>query len=165
MSVTSNTSDQLFLLDNREDLTEHVETMLSKADRSVYIFSRKLNPLFFNHSHIADKLSALARKSHRSDIKILIESPQYIVEENHRILHLSHRLMSKIKLQKIVVEPQDDYEFMIVDNDKLWLQHKEESYTGFANYDARPEVKRFNIVFNDLWKNSEEDVRLRRLSL
>ncbi len=165
MSSISQTSDDLYLLDTQEDMAEHIIKALKQANHRIYIFSRRLNPLFFNNEQVVEALSTTARRSHRSDIKILVENPQKIVEVNHKILKLAQRLPSKITLQKITTEPQDDYEFVIIDTDKIWLQHKEDSYTGFANYDARPEVKRFDVVFNDLWKNSQEDARLRRLSL
>ncbi len=165
MSSISQTSDKLYLLDTQEDMTEHLIKALKQASNRIYIFSRRLNPLFFNHEEIVEALSSTARRSHRSDIKILVERPQIVVEVNHKVLKLAQRLPSKIGIQKITAEPQDDYEFVIIDDNKIWLQHKEDTYTGFANYDARPEVKRFEVVFNDLWKNSQEDARLRRLSL
>lgn len=165
MSSISSTSDDLYLLDNQGDIAEHLIQALNKAHHRIYIFSRHLNPIFFNNERVLDALSTTARRSHRSDIRILVERPQAVVEVHHKLLKLSQRLPSKIAIQKITVEPQDDYEFVIIDNDIVWLQHQEDIYTGFTNYDARPEVKRFEVVFNDLWKNSIEDVRLRRLSL
>jgi hypothetical protein len=165
MSSQSSTSKDLFLLDKPEELAEHLIKALDKANYRIYIFSRRLNPLFFNHERVLDTISTTARHSRRADIRILVERPQTIVDVNHKLLKLSQRLPSKIAIQKITTEPPDDYEFVIIDNDKIWLQHKEDIYTGFTNYDARPEVKRFEVVFNDLWKNSQEDARLRRLSL
>jgi phosphatidylserine/phosphatidylglycerophosphate/cardiolipin synthase-like enzyme len=165
MSLRPLASNDLYLLDKQGDIAEHLIKVLNKANHRIYIFSRRLNPLFFNNESVADALSKTARSSRRSDIRILVERPQSIAEVNHKILKLSQRLPSKIAIQKITVEPQDDYEFVIIDNDKIWLQHQEDIYTGFTNYNARPEVKRFEVVFNDLWKNSTEDVRLRRLSL
>jgi phosphatidylserine/phosphatidylglycerophosphate/cardiolipin synthase-like enzyme len=165
MSSQSPTSDDLYLLDKQEDLAEHLIKALNKANYRIYIFSRCLNPIFFNNDSVLEALSITARRSRRSDIRILVEHPQAVVEVNHKILNLSQRLPSKIAIQRITTEPQDDYEFVIIDNDKIWLQHKQDTYTGFTNYAARPEVKRFEVVFNDLWKNSLEDPRLRRLSL
>lgn len=165
MASTSDTSDKLFLLDQKEDFHHYLLALLEKGARDVAIFSRKLNPLFFDHDDINDTLSKISRASRNASIRIAIQDPQAIVDANHKLLKLCHRLSSKIKIQKIIIEPQDPYEFVIVDDDKLWLQHSEKQYTGFANFDARPEVKRFLITFNDLWKNSEEDVRLRNLVL
>lgn len=163
MSSTSNTSDQLFLLDNREDLLEHLIKVLSQGRRDIAIFSRSLNSALFNQDEVISSLSSIARLSRQANIRIVIENPQAIIDAKHKLLPLCHRLTSKIKIQRITIEPQDDYEFVIVDTDKLWLQHAEGKYSGFANYAARPEVKRFLTVFNDLWKHSEEDSRLRNL--
>jgi hypothetical protein len=146
MSSISTTSDQLFLLDNKEDLQEHLIKLLEKGKHDVAIFSRSLNPSV-------------------SSVRIIIERPQTVVESRHTLLTLSHRLSSKIKIQKLLIEPQNPYEFVIVDNDKLWLQDQEESNTGFTNYAARPEAKRFLSLFNDYWRYSEEDIGLRSLAL
>lgn len=165
MSSISPTSDQLFLLDNKDDLKNHLIKLLEQGKHDVAIFSRSLNPFLFNHQAIRDVLSEIARSTSVASIRILVEHPQNIVESRHTLLTLSHRLNSKIKIQKIIIEPQEPYEFVVIDNDKVWLQHSEDSNTGFANYDARPEAKRFLTLFNDYWKNSEEDVRLRKLLL
>ncbi len=165
MSRQSDTSDSLFLLDTIDDMRSHLLGMLQKGKQNVVIFSRYLNPLLFNHQDISDALSAIARTHPHAEIRLLVEHPQTIVEDNHLLLLFSQRLPSKIKIQRLISPSTEDSEFMIVDDDKLWLQHKQESYTGFANYDARPEAKRFMGLFNELWRNSEEDVRLRRLSL
>ena len=165
MSSQSSSSKDLYLLDKPEDMAEHLIKALNKAKHRIYIFSRRLNPFLFNNEGVLDALSTTARRSRRADIRILVERPQAVVEVNHKLLKLSQRLPSKIAIREITADPQDDYEFVIVDNDKIWLQHKEDIYTGFTNYDARSEVKRFEVVFNDLWKTSREDARLRRLSL
>lgn len=165
MATQSNASDQLFLLDTREDLQEHLLNMLKKGRKDIAIFSHKLDPVLFNNDSISAAISGVARSSHASKVRIAIEQPQVLVESSHQILSLAQRLVSKISIQKVTIEPQDSYQFVIVDRDKLWLQHSEEHFTGFANYDARPEVKRFLAIFNELWKYSEEDSRLRVLSL
>lgn len=163
MSSVSSTSDTLFLLDNKTDLQDHLVNMLQQGRKDVAIFSHSLDPTLFNDEALNSAISTIARSSPSSCIRIAIEEPQALVDANHKLLTLSQRLVSKIKIQKITVEPQDPYQFMIVDQDKLWLQHSKDSFTGFANYDARPEVKRFISIFNDLWKNSESDARLRKL--
>ncbi|MFT6389566.1 MAG: hypothetical protein ACJAUP_002959 [Cellvibrionaceae bacterium] len=165
MSSISTTSDQLFLLDNKEDLQEHLIKLLEKGKHDVAIFSRSLNPALFNHQAVRDALSTIARRASVSSVRIIIERPQTVVESRHTLLTLSHRLSSKIKIQKLLIEPQNPYEFVIVDNDKLWLQDQEESNTGFTNYAARPEAKRFLSLFNDYWRYSEEDIGLRSLAL
>jgi hypothetical protein len=165
MSTLSPTSDQLHILENLDDLREHLIAILGKGKLEVSIFSRQLNPRLFNHEEIANTLSRIARSHPLSQVKILIEQPQAIIDANHQLMYLHRRLPSKTSMQKLMIKPQDDYAFVIVDKDKLWLQHKEDDYTGFANYQAAPEVKRFSTLFNDLWKNSEVDNGLRQLTL
>ena len=139
--------------------------MLSGNCQNVCLFSRKLDPKVFNHSDISEALSAIARKSRLPTIQILIDDPKALIDNNHKLLNLYRRLPSKISIQRITIEPETDYEFMIVDQDKLWLQHNEGIYTGFANYNAKLEAKKFKELFHELWKNSQSDTRLRQLYL
>jgi hypothetical protein len=165
MAKNSEVSDKLFILESVEDLQDYLFKILKQARRDCYIFSRKLNPTLFNHDRIYDVLSNIARSSSQAQIKILIEDHQSLIDCKHKILHLSKRLPSKLSMQIIKMEPTNDYEFVIADKDKLWLQHAEDSLTGFANFDAKPEVKRFSLDFDELWKNSEEHPDLRQLNL
>jgi hypothetical protein len=165
MPKKSSTSEELFILETLEDLQHYLLKIVQQTRRDCLIFSRKLNPKLFNHENIHDAFSKLARSSNLAQIKILVADPTALVECNHQLLQLSQRLPSKIRIQKIQFEPEKDYEFIIADKDKLWLQHSEDTYTGFANFDAKPEVKRFTTEFNDLWKNSDESPYLRQLNL
>ena len=124
-----------------------------------------LNPIIFNHIDFIDALSRLARRSRLPEIRIIICDARALIDNNHRILPLSHRLTSKIKLRKLTIDPIDEKEFILIDYDKLWLQHKPEEMLGFANYAAAAEVKNLQVVFEDLWKNSVEDPSLRQLLL
>ncbi|MEO0443396.1 MAG: hypothetical protein AAFZ92_06595 [Pseudomonadota bacterium] len=165
MARQSETSEQLWLLDKQSDLKEHLHNIVLSGQQKVFIFSRELNGLLFNHQQLSQSISRIARASRFSEVKIVIEKPHALVESNHHLLKLAQRLPSKIAIKKLLIDPQDDYAFVIVDDDKLWLQHREDSNTGFANYDAKPEVKRFKTVFDGLWRNSQEDSQLRKLAL
>ncbi len=165
MSPQSTTDKNLYLLEDPESLQEHLVNMARKARKDIAIFSHSLEPMLFNNEALTSAISTTARRSRNSSIRIIIEEPKVLVDTNHRILTLSQRLVSAISIKKLMIEPQDGYQFMIVDNDKLWLQHNLENFSGFANYAARPEAKRFMTIFNDLWKNSEENARLRQLIL
>jgi len=58
---------------------------------------------------------------------------------------------------------------MIVDDNKLWLQHNENETTGansgFVNFSARVEVKKCMDKFRQWWRYSESDIRLKQLNL
>jgi len=121
MATQSKTSDQLFLLDTQEDLQKHLLGILEKGRKDIAIFSHKLDPVLFNHDAISSAISCVARSSQASTVRIAIEQAEALVEVNHKILTLAQRLVSKISIQKITIEPQDSYQFVIVDQDKLWL--------------------------------------------
>ena len=163
--MPSSTQQSLFILDSAEEMQRHIQQLLEQGKHKVAIFSRTLNPLLFNHIAIVDAVSAIARSSPNAEVSILVQQPQVVAETNHLLLDLYRRLPSKIQCRKVIIEPQDDSEFMLVDDDKLWLQHKVGIYTGFANYDDRPQVKQYREKLSTLWLHSEEDARLRSIIL
>lgn len=165
MSSISSVSDQLHLLDNNEDLRLHASQLISAGQRDMRLFSRKLNPAFFNRTTFVDTLSLVVRQSRLFCAKIIICEPKIIVEDNHKLLKLSHRLTSKIHIRRLTIEPEQEAEFMIVDRDKLWLQHKEYEHTGFADYDTPARAKQMTTLFEEYWKQSVADPALQQMVL
>jgi len=163
MSYISSSSEQLHILDCAADLQQHAIDMVDNGLKHVGIFSQQLNPVIFDNNQFVDALSKLARHSRASEIRIIVSDARSLIDNNHKVLALSHRLTSKISIRKLMIDPPDDKEFMLVDYDKLWLQHKPEEMLGFANYAAAAEVKSLQDKFEDLWKNSVDDSTLRQL--
>lgn len=169
MARQSESSDNLSLLDTLEDHQSYIVKLLRQGRHTVFIYSADLNALLFEQAEVIENLSRIARNGATSDIRIIIEDPQMLVDSNTKLLNLARRLPSKIKIQKLTIDPPDNTAFMLVDDDKIWLLHDHQiiagENTGFANFDAKPEVKNTRGIFKDLWRYSEEDVRLRQLSL
>ena len=169
MPRPASSSEHLYLLDTLDDHQTAILKLLSEGQNNVFIFSRDLNSLLFNHAEVVDEISRIARRTPSSDVRLLIQNPQVVVEADHKLLRLAQRLSSRITIQKLTIDPPNNQSFMVIDDDKLWLQHDENiitgENTGFMNTKARAEAKSFTQTFKDLWRYSESDVRLRRLSL
>ncbi|MGH1486306.1 MAG: hypothetical protein ACRBCI_08790 [Cellvibrionaceae bacterium] len=165
MSKLLQKDQTLHSVDNLTDSKKHITHILKLGKQEVSLFSRNLNPQLFNNQNIIDYISLIARQSHLVDIRILIEDPQAIIDSNHQLLKLIQRLPSKIKIQRILIKPPESFEFMIVDNNKLWLQHQYTAYNGIIYYNSPSNAKKHKEIFNTLWKQSEECTKLRRLLL
>lgn len=158
-------SESLFILEDAEGMQQHLVNLIQQGRSTICIFSSNLDPFLLNTESARLAFSTLVRNHRRAEVRFLVEDPQAIVDANHQLMHLYRRLPSKIFMRKLIIDPPESYQFMTVDDDKIWLQHKASEYIGFANYDARPEVKRFSSLFKDMWKHSEESPQLRRLTI
>ena len=169
MAKQSETDSNLYLLDSLEDYQSKILDLLEQGKYTVKIFSRELNHLLFDSTQVVEAVSAIARRSPASDVRLLITQPQSLVDQNHKLLTLARRLPSKIKIQKLTIDTTDNKAFMIVDDNKVWLQHDEEviagENTGFVNINAKAEAKQLSQEFSELWRYSEDDVRLRKLTI
>jgi|GEM_PF-3702346 len=169
MATQSTLSDHLFLLDTLEDHQDHIVQLLNKGQYSVLLMSEELNPHLFEQTEVIESLSRIARNGAVTDVRLIIKNPQAMVDNNPKLLNLARRLPSKISIQTLTIDPPDNKAFMLVDENSMWLQHDHQiisgENTGFANSDARAEVKQYKERFKELWRYSQSDVRLRTLSL
>jgi len=169
MVTQSTLSDHLFLLDTLEDHQDFIVKLLSQGRHQVLLMSAELNPLLFEQTEVIESFSRIARNGAVADIRLIINKPQSLVDNNPKLLNLARRLPSKITIQTLKIDPPDNKAFMLVDENSMWLQHDHHiisgENTGFANSDARAEVKQYKERFKQLWRYSQSDVRLRALSL
>lgn len=166
MAEISTVSDQLFILDSFEDVLQHTLQMTNQAQCQLRLLSAHLDVLLYDNQDFTDALSALARKSRYTDIRIIVKDMGPLVEQSHRLLRLSTRLPSKITIRHLSIEPENnDMTILLIDDDKILYRSDEREYKGFANYDAGPEVKNFAETFARLWQHSDEDPQLRKLNL
>ncbi|GAB1265230.1 DUF7931 domain-containing protein [Aurantivibrio infirmus] len=163
--TVSPTDDNLILLDGLDSYSKHANKILGDARREIVILSNKLDFSLYDQSSIAEHITQVIRNDRNAKVKILIKDIRPLVERGHQLLNLARRLSSKVKLRKLLIEPENDsHAYLIADNSRLLYQHDDEEHVGFVNYKARPEAKKLLREFTYLWEqHSDEDPSLRSL--
>ena len=101
MSKQSETSAQLFLLEDHADFQDYAIKLATQARRNIAILSRDLDASVFGSEAFVDAISELARDSRDTEIKILVKNTRHLVEIGHKLVKLSQRLSSKIRSWKL----------------------------------------------------------------
>ncbi len=166
--MQNQTSSSLYLLEGQRELQEHSLAVARTGRRELFLYSRQLNPGLYHRTEFVQALSDFARSSRISRARILVADANSLVEQHHLLLPLIQRLPSKLEIQVLSQESLDEQlqaGFLIADRDGPFYQHDEAGASGFANYQAGPEIKPLRETFQRHWHQSSRHPYLRRLSL
>ncbi len=165
--IPSEADNNLIILSGLDAFTKHSIQLVEQANRHVYILSQHLDFPLYDNPDFESALSTLARNDRNAEVRILVKNIRPLLERNHSLLELARRLPSKIKVRRLLIEPENDERaYLIGDRSLLLYKHDDSEYSGFANYDAGPEVLKIMEEFDYLWqRQSAEDAELRILSL
>lgn len=141
-------------------------SLVQSATRYVAIQSPELDHAVFDSAALVDAMSALARSSRQTQIRILVCDTRRIVSRGHRLLELSRRLPSAIHIRKLDEHPSWNGETLVLrDRNGFLLKPADSGHRAFYEEDARAATQRHLEQFQDLWRLSQPDPNLRALSL
>ncbi|MEZ5573240.1 MAG: hypothetical protein R3E64_14640 [Halioglobus sp.] len=140
--------------------------LCQSATRYICILSPQLDHAAFDHSDLVDALSALARRSRQTQVRILINDSRLLVTRGHRLLQLARRLPSTIQLRKLKEHPNWNNETVVIrDRDGVLFKPGGSDHDAFYEPDSRASTHRHLELFEELWRFSEEDIELRSLAI
>jgi predicted GNAT family N-acyltransferase len=88
------------------------------ARRHIRIYSALLDPMVFDNEELASAMTALVRRGRFSDIRIIINDARPMATRGHRLMSLSRRLSSTIKIRVIEEHPQlPEATYLVREND------------------------------------------------
>jgi hypothetical protein len=153
-------------LDSRIEVVDAVRDLARQARRSLHIYTRDLEPRVYDNREFLDAVTALATSSPHVQIRILLQNPERIVKEGHRLIELSRRLTSYIEIRT----PHPDYKeynqaFLIADETGVLRRPHADRYEGALNYNDTLQARELVKFFTEVWEKSETDPQLRRLHI
>lgn len=144
-----------------------IQTLAAKGRFSLDILTEQLTPFIYANSDLVAAISALARRSRRSTVRILVKDTKPLGGAMHGLVQLSQRLPSRMAIRGLREMPKDPYMgYFLVDKEALVYFNQESAYTGFSNASARAEARNLLIEFDHLWEHySFADPNLRALQI
>jgi predicted GNAT family N-acyltransferase len=140
--------------------------LASSAHRQLRIYSPQLDKDVFDSPQMESAISAMARESRYSEIRILISDCKPMVKQGHRLLSLSRRLSSAISIHVLAEHPElPNNSFVIRDNNGILYKPNDSDRVGFYEPDSPSSAQRFIDLFDALWNRSKPDPELRQLGL
>ena len=140
--------------------------LCSSASRYICILSPALDHEAFDNAPLVDAISALARRSRQTQVRILISDPRKLVGTGHRLLLLARRLSSTVHIQRLAEHPDWNGETIVIrDRDGVLYKPGGSNHEAFYEPNSRASTQRHLELFEELWRHSAQDTELRSLSL
>jgi len=153
-------------IDYPSPFDHYVVELCRSASRYVCIMSPQLDHAAFDNEALADALSALARDSRQTQVRILVNDSRPLVDRGHRLLQLARRLPSSVHLRKLPEHPDWKGETVVIkDRDGVLYQPGDGENNAFCEPGSRASTKRHLELFDELWRFGVEDPDLRSMRL
>ncbi len=157
---------QHILLDDAQSFNEQATKLITKAQRKIRIFSNELDPQIYDNEEFYRLMFDFARAHPYAEIHLLIKNPKSLVQSSHRLLHLYHRLPSRIQMKSLHQSINTIHsEFLLIDQKSILYNQDPSRYTGYVVYHAPLEAVELADSFDTMWERSEADPEFRRLPL
>jgi predicted GNAT family N-acyltransferase len=154
-------------LSGPHDSLQALQILMAGGRNSVDILSDQLTPVLYSDEAVIAGLTAIALRSPRSRVRILVKDPRPLQANRHDLVQLARRLPSRISLRVFRPELEQPAEsHVIVDREALLCFKSEASFAGYSRRSARAEAQRLLEDFERLWEHySCNDPNLRQLHI
>ena len=140
--------------------------LCSDARRYIRILSPDLDHEVFDNEALCTAISALARRSRHTEVRILVQDTRALAQRGHRLLELARRIPSLVHIQVLAEHPEINNDTMVIrDMDGLLFKPGDSEHQGIHEADSRAITTAYVEQFDDLWERSVPDAELRRLGL
>lgn len=145
---------------------EWATALAAQASREICILSPDLDHRVFDDRDLVDALSALARRSRQSRVRILVSNYRPMIQRGHRLLALARRLPSSILLQQLDEHPDWKGETLVIkDRSGVLYKPADADKAAFCEPDSRARTERHLELFNELWRHSAPHIEFRSVPL
>ncbi len=163
-------SETLLKLGSLEDFARAEQMLIQQTRRELFILTPDFEAERYNDREFADALSAFARRSRNSDVRILLGDPAIAIRWGHQIVRLSQRLPSKLRIRQLNQEDFDtsaeqQQAWIVADSIGLLRRDGREGYKGMLSAKAIPHAQRARDRFMEMWERSREIADFRNLDL
>ena len=158
--------DSFFSVAYPHPFDERVVELCQSAARHLYILSPNLDPAVFDSSELSEAMSALARDSRQTEIRLLVHDIRALATRGHRLLSLARRMPSSLHMRKIADHPLWKGQTLVLrDRNGVLYKPGDADHDAFYQPDSRAYAEQYLEQFEELWRFSEEDPNLRSLSV
>lgn len=160
-------SRETLALDGRDAMKDASLALLVQARRKVRIFSHQLAGWCYNRPEVEEAIKQLGVRTPNPSCFILLQDNAKVIEEGHRLLHLSRRLTSKIQIQRPLRQDHRDHyqNFILVDDSGVLLQPIHTRPKASICFHNPVLVRELAAFFEAVWGESEPDSQLRELHI
>lgn len=143
---------------------EASHALISRARRSIEIYTHELDPRVYDRPACIAALKAFVLHHPSARVRILIRNPHRPLKTGHRLLGLARQLSSYIGMRVI----PEDYKtltdaFLIVDRRGILHLPEADRYEGRCRFNHPRQARDLHRRFTEVWHHSTEVADFRRL--
>lgn len=152
-------------LEGQATLKASLCELISQSRHQLYILAYDLDPLIYSNDDFNQQLSALARRSKRPNIRLLLHNANRLLSHPHRVLPLLQRLSSLIEVRQLNEQYKNQWQsYIITDQPAMLYQATYERYDAIVGNDPR-KIAEMRKQFEQMWQHSGIATTLRRQML
>ncbi|MBL1294112.1 MAG: hypothetical protein COB61_009590 [Thiotrichales bacterium] len=160
--MTDNDKSEQSVIEGRQAMSSAIATLTAESRNQLYVLANDLDPLIYSNDAFAEQLSALARRSRRPDIRILLHQPSRLLSYQHRALPLMQRLSSLIDVRQLHEQYRNLWQsYLINDQPMMLYQATYERYDATLSSDTKA-INEERKQFEKMWQYSNTATQLRR---
>jgi len=149
-----------------EAIRERCLALAELARRELLIFTRDLDPLYYDQQPFLDAVQRLALEVPRPSVRVLVMEPRPAVADGHRLIELARRLTSRIEMRRVGEDDRDRVDaFLVADGRGYCWRQFADRHQGQAEADAPQRARLLAVEFERMWERAVVDTELRRLHL
>lgn len=161
-----NTISDVQIVQQQNAFIDAAVVLLQQASRTVRIRSALLDPSLFDSLVFNEALSAFARKSRFSEVMILIDYPNIILQRGGPTLNLARRLSDKITFRHYFDAADEQRDSLILtDQQGILVKPASSDSTGYFSLTDKVASKELNEQFLRDWQLSPLARELRQLAI
>ena len=154
------------VIDGRQQAVAACLELLEQAKREISFFAPSLDRHLFDNEAALAVISAFARDSRFSKVRLLMHSSRDAISQSHRLLPLAQRLSSHIAVHECAKEDQDQlYLCLLVDDNAALYCSDPLRYQGYIAKTDRAQNLQLRQQFDAMWARSHPDPQSRRLHI
>lgn len=139
--------------------------ILANTRTTLKVLSRELDNTIYENAEVLSAIRQLAL-SKRSRIQILLHDATRVVTRGHRLVDLAQRVQSTISIRVLDARNASyTHDVLLGDCTHGLRLVTDVRYEGTCRLDARAWVRDQASQYDELWEQSSEDPRLRRLHI
>jgi hypothetical protein len=166
MVDTIPTDNTVKTFDSRDQAALLAAELIANARQEVCFFGPIIDPVLLDNEIVIARLSEFARRSQRTQVRVVVHDTQKNVIDSHRLLPLAQRLTSHIQIHTTHPKHQDQRcLFLLIDRQTYLYCPNAERYQGRAEMQTAAFARDLQQQFDELWNHSRPDRNTRRLHL
>lgn len=159
-------SETLLKLDSLEDFHRAQLQLLRQVRRELFIVTPDFEPDRYNDTGFSEALSAFVRRNRHADARILLGDPAIALRWGHRVVNLSRRLTTRLRIRQLHEADYDpEQAWMVADGIGLLRRDSTDGFKGMLSAKSIPHAQRASSRFIELWERSREIPDFRHLAL